>query len=83
MKFKQLREAFNTMMDRLNDDDDGEQVEKSELRKLRIALVEKKAHYHRKLRKSINLARRDGIEGKLEVIRAQLKKVKKLERELS
>jgi hypothetical protein len=80
MKFKQLREAFNTMMDRLNDDE-GEQVEKSELRKLRIALVEKKAHYHRKLRKSINLARRDGIEGKLEVIRAQLKKVKKLERE--
>ena len=42
MKFKQLREAFNTMMDRLNDDE-GEQVEKSELRKLRIALVEKKA----------------------------------------
>jgi len=82
MKFKQLREAFNTMMDRLNDDE-GEQVEKSELRKLRIALVEKKAHYHRKLRKSINLARRDTIEGKLEVIRAQLKKVKKLERELS
>lgn len=82
MKFKQLREAFNTMMDRLNDDD-GEQVEKSELRKLRIALVEKKAHYHRKLRKSINLARRDTIEAKLEVIRAQLKKVKKLERELS
>jgi hypothetical protein len=82
MKFKQLREAFNTMMDRLNDDE-GEQVEKSELRKLRIALVEKKAHYHRKLRKSINLARRDGIEGKLEVIRAQLKKVKKLERELN
>lgn len=82
MKFKQLREAFNTMMDRLNDED-GEQVEKSELRKLRIALVEKKAHYHRKLRKSINLARRDTIEAKLEVIRAQLKKVKKLERELS
>ena len=82
MKFKQLREAFNTMMDRLNDDE-GEQVEKSELRKLRIALVEKKAHYHRKLRKSINLARRDTIEAKLEVIRAQLKKVKKLERELS
>lgn len=82
MKFKQLREAFNTMMDRLNDDE-GERVEKSELRKLRIALVEKKAHYHRKLRKSINLARRDTIEGKLEVIRAQLKKVKKLERELS
>ncbi|WP_022954275.1 hypothetical protein [Leucothrix mucor] len=82
MKFKQLREAFNTMMDRLNDED-GERVEKSELRKLRIALVEKKAHYHRKLRKSINLARRDTIEGKLEVIRAQLKKVKKLERELN
>lgn len=81
MKFKHLREMFNAMMDRLNED--GEQIEKSELRKLRIALVEKKAHYHRKLRKSINLARRDVIEAKLEVIRAQLKKVKKLERELN
>ncbi len=81
MKFKHLREMFNAMMDRLNED--GEQIEKSELRKLRIALVEKKAHYHRKLRKSINLARRDVIEAKLEVIRAQLKKIKKLERDQS
>lgn len=81
MKFKHLREIFNAMMDRLNED--GEQIEKSELRKLRIALVEKKAHYHRKLRKSINLARRDVIEAKLEVIRAQLKKIKKLERDQS
>jgi hypothetical protein len=81
MKFKHLREIFNAMMDRLNED--GEQIEKSELRKLRIALVEKKAHYHRKLRKSINLARRDVIEAKLEVVRAQLKKIKKLERDQS
>lgn len=81
MKFKHLREIFNAVMDRLNED--GEQIEKSELRKLRIALVEKKAHYHRKLRKSINLARRDVIEAKLEVIRAQLKKIKKLERDQS
>lgn len=81
MKFKHLREMFNAMMDRLNED--GEQIEKSELRKLRIALVEKKAHYHRKLRKSINLARRDVIEAKLEVVRAQLKKIKKLERDQS
>lgn len=81
MKFKHLREIYNAMMDRLNED--GEQIEKSELRKLRIALVEKKAHYHRKLRKSINLARRDVIEAKLEVVRAQLKKIKKLERDQS
>lgn len=82
MKFKELREKFNTMMDRLNDEE-AEQVEKSELRKLRIGLVEKKAHYHRKLRKSINLDRRDVIEAKLDVLRAQLKKIKRLERELA
>ena len=82
MKFKELRQKFNTMMDRLNDEE-AEQVEKSELRKLRIGLVEKKAHYHRKLRKSINLDRRDVIEAKLDVLRAQLKKIKRLERELA
>lgn len=80
MKYEKLRKTFDALMERLQDGE-SETAEKSELRQLRIALVEKKAHYHRKLRKSIDLDQRDLIESKLDVVRAQLKKVKKLERE--
>lgn len=71
MKFKDLKKEFELLVD-----NDQEVIELESLEALRDGLEEKKAKFTRKLKKGINLSKRDSVEAKLEVVQGMLKTIK-------